>query len=108
MLSEILALKCYKLFMYVHTDRGKGRIDTRPILVAWFCMGRLYSKILPLNVRERLDNIKKTEACYQYIIDYCKRHHKAAECMRAELEVCEEMVALLPLKMEKIRQEAEI
>lgn len=83
-------------------------LDTRPILVAWFCMGRLYSKILPLNVRERLDNIKKTEACYQYIVDYCKRHHKAAECMHAELEVCEEMVALLPLKMEKIRQEAEI
>lgn len=29
MLSEILALKCYKLFMYVHTDRGKGRSKTR-------------------------------------------------------------------------------
>ena len=82
-------------------------LDTRPILVAWFCIGRLYSKIFPLNVKERLDYIKKTEKCYQYLIDYCKGHEKAAECMRSELEVCKEMVALLPVKMEKIRQEAE-
>lgn len=83
-------------------------LDTRPVLVAWFCMGRLYSKIFPSNVRERLDYIKKTENCYQYVIDYCKKYPKAAECMRTELEVCEEMVQLLPLKMEKIRQEAEV
>jgi hypothetical protein len=83
-------------------------LETRPALVAWFCMGRLYSKIFPLDVKERLDYIKMTENCYQYMIDYCEKHPKAAESMQTELEVCKEMVALLPVKMEKIRQEAEM
>lgn len=83
-------------------------LETRPALVAWFCMGRLYSKIFPSDVKERLDYIKMTEKCYQYMIDYCQNYPKAAECMHSELEVCKEMVALLPVKMEKIRQEAEI
>ncbi|XP_061172877.1 KIF-binding protein-like [Saccostrea echinata] len=108
------SIEKYKAYIDSFRENGADlpvefpELDTRPVLVAWFCMGRLYSKIFPSNVRERLDYIKKTENCYQYVIDYCKQHPKAAECMRTELEVCEEMVQLLPLKMEKIRQEAEV
>ncbi|XP_033736079.1 KIF-binding protein-like [Pecten maximus] len=82
--------------------------DTRPALIAMFCMGRLISKFLLSDVQQRLQNIKKTSACYEFIIEYCNKFPDAAEVVALELSVCKEMVPLLPVKMEKIRQQAEL
>jgi len=82
--------------------------DVRPSLLAMFCMGRLYSKILVADVRQRLEFIKKTKSYYEYVVNYCDKYPAGAEAMADELGVCREMVGLLPVKMEKIRQEANL
>ncbi|XP_053399611.1 KIF-binding protein-like [Mercenaria mercenaria] len=82
--------------------------DVRPGLVAMFCMGRLFSKFLTGDVQTRLLNIKKSKDCYQFIVDYCKRNPSAATLVESELDICKEMVQLLPAKMEKIRLQSEI
>lgn len=84
-------------------------MDERPALLAFFCMGRLHSKFLVPEVTRRIENVKKTKECYDYILQYCDKHTDAVERsrLRTEVDVCREMVSLLPLKMEKIRQSAE-
>lgn len=82
--------------------------DVRPGLVAMFCMGRLFSKFLTGDVQTRLLNIKKSKDCYQFLVDYCKRNSSAGQLVKSELEICKEMVELLPAKMERIRLQSEI
>lgn len=82
--------------------------DVRPGLVAMFCMGRLYSKYIVGDVQARLMNIKKSKDCYQFVVDYCKKNPSAVHEIQTELEICQEMVDLLPAKMEKIRIQSEM
>ena len=81
--------------------------DVRPGLVAMFCMGRQYSKFIVGDVQSKLLNIKKSKDCYQFVVDYCKKNPSAACLVKSELELCKELVELLPAKMEKIRVESE-
>ena len=81
--------------------------DVRPGLVAMFCMGRQYSKFIVGDVQSKLLNIKKSKDCYQFVVDYCKKNPSAACLVESELELCKELVELLPAKMEKIRVESE-
>ena len=82
--------------------------DVRPVLVAKFCMGRLHSKLIVPNVQEKIKCVKRTEECYKFVCDYCSRYPEAAELIPEELNVCREMVALLPVKLEKLRQDADV
>jgi hypothetical protein len=42
------------------------------------------------------------------VVDYCEKNTLSGYLVSDELNICKEMVALLPVKMEKIRQEAEL
>ncbi|XP_071079424.1 KIF-binding protein-like [Haliotis cracherodii] len=77
--------------------------DVRPALVAMFCLGRLYSKIISPEIPHRLALMKKSRECYLFVETYCKRHPEIEGRMVNELNISREMVVLLPLKMEKIR-----
>ena len=77
--------------------------DERPALIAHFYMGRLFSKLLDFDVTTRLNNIKKSIDNYSFLVEYCKLNPKATEKVKSELDLCEEMVTLLPAKMDKIR-----
>jgi hypothetical protein len=81
--------------------------DERPALVAHFCMGRLHSKYLESDVPKQLANINKSLSCYKYVVDYCKRNPESAHKMENERELCEEMVHLLPSKMDRIRAQSQ-
>lgn len=82
--------------------------DVRPGLVAMFCIGRLYSKYIANDVQTRLLNCKKSKDCYQFVVDYCKKNPSAVSLVETELDICKEMVDLLPAKMERIRIQAEM
>ncbi|XP_052768900.1 KIF-binding protein-like [Mya arenaria] len=82
--------------------------DVRPGLVAMFCMGRLYSKFLAGDVQTRLLNMKKSKDCYQFVVDYCKKNPSAKPLVETEADICQEMVELLPAKMERVRLQAEM
>lgn len=79
--------------------------DVRPALVAFFCMGRLHSKFLEPDISRRLAAMAKSLECYKFVVDYCDAHPSAAELLASELSICREMVKLLPLKMDKVREQ---
>lgn len=100
---------------YVDSLKGQdGRLpekyseeDERPALIAHFCMGRLYSKFVEFEVPKRLALMKKSVDCYKHLVDYCRQHPDASQKVKAEVEICEEMVKLLPAKMDRIRLQEE-
>ncbi|XP_005093749.1 KIF-binding protein [Aplysia californica] len=81
--------------------------DVRPALVAFFCMGRLYTKFLEPNVPQRLALMAKSLACYKFVVDYCAANESAVELVKSEIDICKEMVNLVPLKMERLRSQQE-
>ena len=114
---NLLASQSIKYYQeYLNTLKGGKPVypdefpenDVRPGLIAMFCMGRLYSKFLTGDIQTKLLNIKKTKDCYQFVVDYCKRNPSSRELVKAEVDICEEMVVLLPHKMEKLRRESEM
>jgi hypothetical protein len=82
--------------------------DIRPALIAKFCMGRLYSKFVEYAPQNRLANMNMSIENYKFLVDYCKCHPNAVEIVKTELEVCQEMVQLLPMKMERYRERASL
>ena len=81
--------------------------DERPALVAHFCIGRLFSKFLQFEVSQRLANLKQSLEYYKFLVDYCERNPESVDVIKNERDVCAEMVALLPAKMDRIRARAE-
>jgi len=81
--------------------------DERPALVAHFYMGRLYSKFMDFDVSTMLRNMKKSIDNYKFLVDYCNTNPDATSKVKPERDLCEEMIVLLPAKMDKIRASAE-
>jgi len=81
--------------------------DERPALIAHFYMGRLYSKFMDFDVPTRLRNMKNSIDNYNFLVEYCKNNPDATKKVKPERDLCEEMVVLLPAKMENIRASAE-
>ncbi|XP_047119876.1 KIF-binding protein [Schistocerca piceifrons] len=77
----------------------------RPALNAHCHIGRLYSKLVTPDKKVNRENIKKSIDAYQFIVDYCEKHESGRQKMSVELGVCQEMVQLLPLKLEKLTQD---
>ena len=78
----------------------------RPALLCHFYLGRLASKlVVPDRSEQQLQNVLATFAAYKAIVDYCEAHPVAAEVMSGEVEVCREMVRLMPVRIEKLRRE---
>ena len=78
----------------------------RPALLCHFYLGRLASKlVVPDRSEQQLQNVLATFAAYKAIVDYCEAHPVAAEVMEGEVEVCREMVRLMPVRIEKLRRE---
>lgn len=72
----------------------------RPVLLAYFYIGRFHSKFLD----ERLEHLQESLQQYQYIVSYVDKHSNALEHIEQEYKICKEMIELLPLKIEKLRQ----
>ena len=81
--------------------------DERPTLVAWFCIARLYYKMVKPDQHEAIDCMRKTLLYYNKVVEACEKHSMYCELMTAELPVCREMVKLLPMKISKMMARAE-
>jgi hypothetical protein len=73
---------------------------TRPVLLAHFYIARLHSKY-PDN---RLEHLQESLNSYQTIVSYVDKHPTARECIAQEYNISKEMVELLPIKLDKLRQ----
>lgn len=82
------------------------RENVRPALIAHFHLARLHDKyLIPHDPEQKLRNKMHTYCCYKFVVDYCKRNPEAGELMKDELPICQEMVVLLPRKIQKMQQE---
>jgi len=81
--------------------------DERPALIAHFYMGRLYSKFVDFDLPTRLTNMKNSIDSYKFLVDYCNVNPDATMKVKPERDLCEEMIVLLPAKMDKLRASAE-
>ncbi|XP_066596060.1 KIF-binding protein-like [Prorops nasuta] len=77
----------------------------QPALCAYFNLGRLYNKFITPDKSLQLENTINGINAYKFIVDYCDKNPNAAEIMRTELNICRELASLLPLKVQKLRQE---
>lgn len=77
--------------------------SVRPALVAWFHLGRLWSKLVATNHQTKIQNLAQSLQNYKRLVEYCDRNPHCQSLMAQELAVCREMVQLLPLKMEQLR-----
>ncbi|XP_034950715.1 KIF-binding protein [Chelonus insularis] len=76
----------------------------RAALFAYFNSGALYNRIITLDKNTQIENIKNSIKAYNFFIDYCDSHPETAELMKNELNVCKDLVNLLPLKLSKLMQ----
>ena len=51
---------------------------------------------------EQIDCMRKTLMYYKLVVETCDKKSNYAQVMQAELPVCREMAALLPVKIDKM------
>lgn len=76
----------------------------RPVLLAYFYLGRLYGKFITAEKAIKLANTKSSYNYFQMVFDYCERNPSAREQISVELGVCKDMVNLMPLKIIKLTE----
>ncbi|CAF3051639.1 unnamed protein product, partial [Rotaria sp. Silwood2] len=72
----------------------------RSVLLAYFYIGRFHSK----SIHDRIEHIQQSLNQYKIIVDYVDKHPNVLEYIEQEYNICKEMINLLPLKLEKLRQ----
>uniref|UniRef100_A0A182NEC2 KIF-binding protein n=1 Tax=Anopheles dirus TaxID=7168 RepID=A0A182NEC2_9DIPT len=74
--------------------------EMQPILYAYFHIGRLYYRIITPDKRLKLKNTENSLFYYSRFVACCHDERFAQE-----LSVCKEMITLLPLKVQKLKNE---
>ena len=89
-----------------HTGKLPDKFDKenlRSILSAKFWIARLHSKMIVVSPQTQLENTKKSLLNYEWIVTYHKANTADVEaCFVEELKMCQEMVELLPHKLNKM------
>ena len=74
----------------------------RPILLSLFSIGRLHSKLITLDPREDIKNWMKCEEFYVKVRDYLEKNPNQKNHFEEELPLLEEMLKLIPGKIQMI------
>jgi len=74
----------------------------RPILLCHFSIGRLLSKLITMDPREQLKNWTQCEAYYVKVRDYLNQNPQHKNQFEEELPLLEEMLNLIPGKLQMI------
>jgi hypothetical protein len=69
-------------------------------LSAHFTMARMYGKTIETSVPNQLASLEKSRTHYEYIVNYVQKYQ--LDVMKQEVEICKEMIALMPGKMEAL------
>ncbi|XP_062851445.1 KIF-binding protein [Trichomycterus rosablanca] len=103
------SIKYYRAFVdSVRSPEGKfpDRLEDdllRPALVAEFRIARLQSKLITADPAAQLENLNRSLESYSFVVRYCEENPDAKTAVETELELSEEMVSLLPIKINRIK-----
>ncbi|KAJ8393276.1 hypothetical protein AAFF_G00063480 [Aldrovandia affinis] len=75
----------------------------RPALIAKFRVARLHSRLISPSPTAQLENLSNSLHCYNFMVQYCQENPEARQAVETELELSEEMVNLLPLKINRLK-----
>ncbi|KAJ3593435.1 hypothetical protein NHX12_005770 [Muraenolepis orangiensis] len=75
----------------------------RPALVARFRVARLYGQLICPVISDQLENLNKSLDNYKYVTQYCEAHPEASAAVETELELSQDMVSLLPIKIHRLK-----
>uniref|UniRef100_A0A667Y1C7 KIF-binding protein n=1 Tax=Myripristis murdjan TaxID=586833 RepID=A0A667Y1C7_9TELE len=64
---------------------------------------RLHSRLICSVPSAQLDNLNKSLDNYKYVVEYCEAHPEAVAAVETELELSQEMVGLLPIKINRLK-----
>ncbi|XP_076811173.1 KIF-binding protein-like [Clavelina lepadiformis] len=89
-----------------HTFPERFEADVeRPGLIAHFYIARLYSKIIPDNPTNKIANLIQSLENYSFVTKYVHINEEAAACIMVELDICKDMVSVLPKTMDRLASE---
>ncbi|XP_062320006.1 KIF-binding protein [Osmerus eperlanus] len=103
------SIRYYQMFLdSLRSPEGKvpDRLEDdvlRPALVARFRVARLNSRLISASPSGQLENLNVSLEGYQSVVQYCEDHPEACASVETELELSQEMVNLLPLKINRIK-----
>ncbi|KAI7805501.1 KIF-binding protein [Triplophysa rosa] len=103
------SMKYYQMFLdSIRSPEGKfpEKLEDdvlRPALVARFRIARLQSKLISSHLPTQLENLTLSLESYKFVVQYCEENPESRKAVETELELSEEMVSLLPLKINRIQ-----
>jgi len=62
---------------------------------------RRWNKLITSDRREAVENMSRSRAEYEFLVNYCDRHH-VTQCFVEEREICRQMKDLLQIKIDAI------
>lgn len=103
------AISYYDDFQKTFVDKSTNKLPEilpedyiRPILLSQFSIGRLHTKLMAFDPRVELQNWSKCEQYYTQVRDYLERNPQQKFHLEEELPLLEEMLKLIPQKMQTI------
>ncbi|XP_037052408.1 KIF-binding protein [Bradysia coprophila] len=104
----------FQEFIDSYSDKGTNELrknipadEMQPILFTYFQIGRLYYKFITPDKKSQITNVSNCLKYYTLFMKTYDENKPLAEHFKQEYGVCREMVELLPLKIMKLRSEAE-
>ncbi|XP_059055476.1 KIF-binding protein-like [Achroia grisella] len=77
----------------------------RPVISAYAFIGRNSMKRIALDKNTQLRHVQKSYDSYSAVVDICMNDKDAAVMMHEEYILCQEMVKILPIKINKLQAE---
>lgn len=89
---------------FTESFKSGGKVDVpedyiHSYVMASLWIARAHSKVLFTSAEEEKRNMLKSLAVYKEIVDFAANHPKVAEICSSELQMCKDMVELLPTKI---------
>lgn len=99
----------FESFVHSLQDKKTGKLpdrleeeDVRPVLVAWFTMGRLHTKRVTPYEKDQLQMWTDCESCYEQVVAYVDKNPDQEPLVEKEVKVIREMLPLIPEKKKLI------
>ena len=96
------AIQHYERFVDSFRDAKTGQLPSRfeeeyarPLLVAWFAVGRLHTKRVPSSAAEQSRGWTECESNWRRMLEYVEREADHAALVQQECQVAQEMLSLM-------------
>ena len=102
------AIEYYEQFEKTFKHNAAGDIErldkemVRPVMLAYFSIGRYFTKKICFDPRDQAQNWQLCESYYRKVKYYIEKNLDQKELVSEELDLIDELLTLIPLKMENI------